>query len=61
MHYGLLFMILRQLAYRCIGTTGLCRGGMIKGFTSNDLTSSPAVASLIAMAREKINSISKIF
>ena len=53
MQYSLLFMILRQWAYRCIGTTGLCRGGMIKGFISNDLMSSPAIASLIAMAKEQ--------
>ena len=53
MHYNLLCMIFRQWVYRCIGTTGLCRGGMIKGFISNDLMSSPAIASLIAMAKEQ--------
>ena len=46
-------MRLRQWTYSCIGTIGLCRGGMIKGFISNDLMSSPAIASLIAMTKEQ--------
>ena len=52
MHYSLLFKILRKWAYRCIGTTGLCRGGMKKGFLLNDLMSSPDIASLKEMAKE---------
>ena len=53
MHYNICFMILRKWAYWGIGCTGLCRGGMIAGFNSIDLMSSPAIASFIAMDKKQ--------